>query len=110
MDTPIQLTDLPKPLRKKAKQVLKLWSAGKLHDLRALRDSTQNLQIQIYHHSQGTDSYFHDIEGRYYTWSEVESSPRAKTEAGEHLMCVVMEYKPGRTFIRGSLTPSPILN
>jgi len=89
---------------------LKLWSSGKLQELRALRDSTQNLQIQIYHHSQGTDSYFHDIEGRYYTWSDVESTTRAKTEAGEHLMCVVMEYKPGRIFIRSTLMPSPNLN
>jgi hypothetical protein len=109
---PISINDksVPKVIRRKAKLIAELWAKGKFDKLRALRDSSRSFDIQIYHHSQGTDSYYHDTEGRYYTWAQIEAMDARRLDAGEHFSTVVIPYKAGIHFTKSSLAPNPSLN
>ena len=109
---PISINDksVPKVIRKKAKLIAELWTKGKFDKLRELRDSSLNFRIYIYHHSQGTDSYFDDIEGRYYTWAQVEAMDSIRLDAGQHFSTVVIPYKAGVIFHKSSLLKNPSLN
>lgn len=101
---------LPKFIRKQAKLVSELVEKGKIEKLRALRDKAGRIKINIYHHSAGTDSYYDDIEGKYYSWAEVETIANIIIERGEHLSTVVIPYKSGVVFYKSSLQPNPSLN
>jgi hypothetical protein len=109
---PVSINDksVPKVIRRKAKLIAKLWANNKIDKLRQLRESSKNFSIYIYHHSQGTDSYFDDIEGRYYTWAQIEAMDAHKLDAGEMFSTVVIPYKPGFFFSKSSLQPNPSLN
>jgi len=106
----ININQAPKVIRKKAKQVLKLWKEFNVIKLRELRDSSTTVEINIYHHSMGTDSYFHDLGGKYYSWEKIESITAAKMESGKTVLTVVMPYKSGMLFHKSSLAPHPSLN
>jgi hypothetical protein len=106
----ITINQAPKVVRNKAKLVRKLWREGNLTKLRELRDLSKNMEIIIYHHSFGTDSYYHDIEGRYYTWNQIQHMSNTKLDAGKTFLTVVMPYKSGIHFTKSSLSPSPSLN
>jgi hypothetical protein len=101
---PLSINDksVPKVFRKRAKLVGELWAKRKIDKLRELRDSSRNFGIYIYHHSQGTDSYFHDIEGRYYTWGQIEAIDSQRLNNGEMFSTVVIPYKPGVMFVSNS--------
>ena len=101
---------IPKVFRKRAKLIGELWANGKFDKLRKLRDTSNNFGIHIYHHSQGTDSYYHDTEGRYYTWAEVEAMDARRLDNGEMFSTVVIPYKAGIHFTKGSMAPNPSLN
>lgn len=109
---PISINDksVPKVIRRKAKLIAELWTKGKFDKLRELRDSSKNFGIHIYHHSQGTDSYYHDTEGRYYTWAQIEAMDLQRLNNGEHFSTVVIPHKAGYFFHRSSLAPDPSLN
>jgi hypothetical protein len=101
----ITIKQLPEILLKKTKYIEKLWSKGDYHKIRLLRDSSKSIEILIYHHSAGTDSYFHDTEARYYSWEDIQVMSENKLENGENFMVVVMPYKSGVHFTKGSLAP-----
>ncbi|MGN7203937.1 hypothetical protein ACTHQF_06655 [Pedobacter sp. SAFR-022] len=109
---PVSINDksVPKVIRKKAKLIAELWKKNKIDKLRELRESSKNFGIHIYHHSQGTDSYYHDTEGRYYAWAQIEAMDLLRLNNGEHFSTVVIPYKAGIHFIKSSLAPNPILN
>lgn len=102
--TPISLNDpkVPKYFRKMSKLILKLWSERNIEKLRSIRDSKTNIKLRIYHHSEGTDSYFCDKRSRYFTWSEVDQEVNDETMKGEYTMTLVMPYKSNVMFTRGS--------
>jgi hypothetical protein len=101
---------VPKAFRKKAKQISRLLANNDIAKLKELRDSSKTFGIYIYHHSQGTDSYFDDIAGKYLTWDQVVARDAEKLNNGEHFATVVIPYKAGIIFIKGSLSPNPSLN
>ncbi len=101
---------VPKYIKRQAKLVFDLWSKNKIEELRALRDSSKRLEINIYHHSAGTDSYYHDIEGRYYTWAEIQAINAKKLDCGQYFSTVVIAHKEGVIFRKSSLSPNPSLN
>jgi hypothetical protein len=109
---PVTIDDnkVPKVFRRKAKLIAELWANNKIDELRKLRDNSPNFRIHIYHHSHGTDSYFHDIEGRYYTWAQVEEMDARRLNNGKHFSTVVIPYASGICFKKGSLSPDPSLN
>jgi len=102
--------DVPKPLRNKAKLVRKLWKNFNVIKLREVRDSSKSAEINIYHHSFGTDSYYHDLEGKIYTWEQIQESTNIKMDAGLVVMTVVMPYRAGIVFYKSSIAPHPSLN
>ena len=106
----ININQVPKVIRSKAKLVRKLWQEFNVIKLRELRDSSNTVEINIYHHSFGMDSYYHDVEGRYYTWAQLNSIAAAKMENGKTVLTVVMPYKSGIVFHKSSLAPHPSLN
>lgn len=109
---PVSIKDknVPKVFRKRAKLISELWAKGKFDKLRELRDSSRNFGIYIYHHSQGTDSYFHDAEGRYYTWAQIEAMDAQRLNNGDMFSTVIIPYKAGIYFTKGSLAPNHSLN
>jgi hypothetical protein len=109
---PVNINDtkVPKIFRKKAKLIAELWANNKIDKLRELRDNSISFGIYIYHHSHGTDSYYHDTEGRYYTWAQVESMDADRLDKGEHFSTVIIPYKAGIHFTKSSLAPNIILN
>lgn len=109
---PISINDpsVPKVFRKKAKLVGKLLSKHDLDGLRKLRDTSLSFGVEIYHHSAGTDSYYNDIDGKYYTWAQVEARSSTKLEKGEHFATAVIPYRSGIHFTKSSLAPDISLN
>jgi hypothetical protein len=109
---PVSINDksVSKVFRKKAKLIGELWANGKIDKLQELRDNSRNFGIYIYHHSQGTDSYYHDINGKYYTWAQVEVMDAKRLNNGEHFSTVVIPYKADIHFRKSSLSPNPSLN
>ena len=99
MDDP----SVPKYFRKMSKLVLKLWKEHNINKLRQIRNSKSNLKLFIYHHSEGTDSYFCDKEARYFTWQQVEALANESLAKDEKSMTVVLPYKSGVFFTRGSI-------
>jgi|GEM_PF-3039157 len=96
--------DVPKVIRKKARRIVELHERKDILGLRALRDSSTNFEINIYHHSQGTDSYYHDTERQYYRWTEIEQLTESKLkEPNKYFAVVVLEYKPGVLFVKRSI-------
>ncbi|TKC01230.1 hypothetical protein [Pedobacter cryotolerans] len=84
-----------------SKLVTKLWSEGNIVKLREIRDSKCNLKLRIYHHSQGTDSYYCDLSSKYLTWAEVDDLAAKSLANGEKSMTIVIPYKAGIFFTRG---------
>lgn len=101
---------VPKAFKKKARLIAELWASNKIEKLRELRDSSTNFKIYIYHHSEGTDSYYDDITGKYFTWERVSAMDSAKLENGEHFATVVIPYRAGIIFTKSSLLSNPSLN
>lgn len=101
---------IPKSFKKKSKLVLTLWKNWKIEKLRALRDTSKDVDILIYHNSAGTDSYYHDKEGKYYTWEQVEAYSNAKLANDEKTIVVVFPYKTGVCFQKSSILSNPSLN
>lgn len=101
---PISINDpkVPKYFRKMSKLILKLWAERNIEKLREIRDSKTNIKLRIYHHSEGTDSYFCDKRSRYFTWAQVDQEVNDETSKGEYTMTVVMPYKANIMFTRGS--------
>lgn len=95
--------EVPKVIRKKARRIVALHERKDIPGLRALRDSSTNFEIIIYHHSQGTDSYYHDTERRYYSWAEIEQMTDSKLKEHKYFAVVVIEYKPGILFVKRSI-------
>lgn len=106
----INHSDVPKPLRNKAKLVRKLWKDFNVIKLREVRDSSKSVEINIYHHSLGTDSYYHDTEGTIYTWEQISLSSSLKMDNGETVITVVMPYRAGVLFYKSSIAPHPSFN
>lgn len=99
-----------KHFKKKSKLVLSLWRNWKIEKLRALRDRSTDIDILIYHNSAGTDSYYHDKEGRYYTWLEVEAYTNAKLAADQKTIVVVFPWKAGVHFTKSTMLKNLSLN
>lgn len=109
---PVNINDrtVPRAFKKKVKQISRLLANKDVAKLKKLRDGSKNFGIYIYHHSQGTDSYFNDITGKYLSWDEVVSIDKDKLNKGEHFATVVIPYRAGIVFYRSSLSPNPSLN
>ena len=108
----IRLNDpgVPKVFRKKAKLVMRLLAANNIDGLRKLRDTSSSFGVELYFHSQGTDSYFYDGDGKYYTWKQVEARAAAKLDNGDHFATAVIPFKSGVYFTKSSIAPDISLN
>ena len=106
----INISQVPKVMRKKAKLIRKLWQDFNIIKLREVRDSTTSMKINIYHHSFGTDSYYHDIDGTYNTWDQLHARYTDLIDKGENAITIVMPYRAGILFYKSSLSPNPSLN
>jgi len=109
---PISINDpkVPKDFRKHARQLAALCANLNIEKLRAFRERSKRYKVDIYHHSEGTDSYFHDVEGRYYTWSEVEAIDSLRMARGERFSTIVLPYRAGIVFTKSSILKDPSLN
>jgi hypothetical protein len=101
------IEQLPKNLRQKVKYLIQLTKEHKVEKLRELREKSKDIKIDIYHHSHGFDSYYSDIEKKYFTWPELVKNSNDLMESGATLFTGVIEYKPGVHFV-SSLTQSNI--
>lgn len=78
--------------------------------LRERRDNPKGINIDIYHHSAKTDSYFCDIRKRYFRWSEILEEADIKIACGQYLFTSVIEYKADVHFISSKTAPRPSEN
>jgi hypothetical protein len=106
----LSLNHLPTPLREKVEYLTVLTKNHKIEKLRELRACSEDITIDIYHHSSGTDSYYSDGEKRYFTWLEVLKKSKDFIETGANLFTGVIEYKKGIHFISSATAPDPNLN
>ena len=70
--------------------------------LRALRDKSTDIKIGLYHHSEGTLSFYNDQEKRYYTEQQIIKAADESLKKGEWLINVVIPYKANVVFTSGS--------
>jgi len=80
------------------------------HNVEKLRERRQRpngVNVDIYYHSVGTDSYYCDIRKRYFRWKEVMAEADTKVACGQYLFTAVIEHKPGVYFISSSTSPKP---
>jgi len=78
--------------------------------LRDRRDHPRGVNVDIYHHSAGTDSYFCDSRKKYMRWSEIMEEADIKIGCGQYLFTSVIEYKAGVHFISSKTSPKPTDN
>lgn len=95
------------------KFLIALTEAHNLEKLRERRANPKGVQVQIYHHSKGTDSYFCDVHKSYITWKQLNEEANQKVAYGQlgtpvvYLYTAIIEYKEGVHFV-STLTKSKI--
>lgn len=92
---------MPKLIRRKVALIENLCKKRDVSRLRQLRDNSRDLKIDIYHHSQGTESYFHDTDKRYYTEPQIAERADEMLGKGEWSISVVLPYKANIIFTSG---------
>jgi hypothetical protein len=92
---------VPKLIRRKIALIEDLCKKRDVARLRQLRDNSKDLKIDLYHHSEGTASYFHDTEKRYYTELEITKRADEMLGKGEWSISVVLPYKANILFTSG---------
>ena len=92
---------MPKLVRRKVALIQDLCKKRDVPRLRQLRDNSKDLVIDIYHHSEGTLSYYHDTDKRYYTEQEITMRADEKLNKDEWCISVVVPYKAGIVFTSG---------
>jgi len=93
--------EVPKIIRRKLAFIEDLCKKRDIPRLRQLRDYSRDLKIDIYHHSEGTESYYHDTEKRYYTEPEIAARADESLGKGEWSISVVLPYKANIIFTSG---------
>ena len=92
---------MPKLIRRKLALIDDLCKKRDFARLRFLRDNSRDLKIDLYHHSEGTESYYHDSEKRYYTEKQIADRADKLLGKGEWQISVVLPYKANIIFTSG---------
>ena len=98
---------IPAWIQAEIQHLATLTASHNIAKLRERRERPQGFNLDIYHHSEGTDSYFCDIRKRYVTWKQITTEADQKIACGQYLYTAVIEYKEGIHFVSG-LTQSKI--
>jgi predicted HD phosphohydrolase len=101
---------LPKHIQRQVRYLHRLTRDHNIEKLRQLRRLGTDVIIEIFHHSVGTDSYFCDVEKRYFTWSDITKRTTASIKKGDTLFTAVIEYVDKIHFISATTAPDPNLN
>ena len=83
----------------------KLLKKGDIPSIRKIRDNKPVSQIEILHHAHKSDSYFNDIDGKGYTWAQIQELSDIRKSFGLHTISVIVWYAAGTV-----LPPTQLLN
>jgi hypothetical protein len=100
---------IPAWIEAEAKHLVVLTATHNVEKLRERR-RPHGINVDIYHHSEGTDSYFCDVRRRYFRWAEVIEEASIKIACGQYLYTSVIEYQKNIHFIVSYCDPDPNLN
>jgi len=101
---------LPAWIEAEIKFLATLTANHNVEKLRQRRSRPNGVNVDIYHHSAGTDSYFCDVRKKYLRWKEVMSEADSKVACGQYLFTSVIEHKAGVHFISSQTMPDPSHN
>jgi len=105
-----QALKLPGWIDAEVNYLVALTKAHNTEKLRERRANPRGVNVDLYHHSDGFDSYFCDIRKRYFTWKQVMQEAEQKIACGQYLYTAVIEYKEGIHFVSSATDPNPNLN
>ncbi len=66
--------------------------------LRERRANPKGVNVDIYHHSDGSALYYCDQTRQYLSWQEIIDQATQKIGCGQYLFTAVLEYKSGICF------------
>jgi hypothetical protein len=102
-----QAPKIPAWIDAEVKTLIVLTNTHNVEKLRERRANPKGVNVDIYHHSAGTDSYFCDVRKRYLRWREILAEADMKIACGQYLFTAVIEYKEGLHFISSLTQPNP---
>jgi hypothetical protein len=78
--------------------------------LRLRRSNPKGVNVDIYYHSAGTDSYYCDIRKSYFTYKEIMEQADQKTGCGQYLFTAIIKYQAGMHIISSKSMSTGELN